>query len=133
MRTFVLALAIAVSGSALADIEPGNWEMTVSTQVEGIPAGALAPIVQTRCLTREDARDPSRLVGGAGCEFSDRRDTGSEMSFNVSCGGQLPMRGSGLVRYTSQSVDGSLELSAETGGQKIMTRSRVVGRRLGAC
>ena len=132
MRRIVVALVLCVAGGARADIQAGNWEMTVTATFEGMP-GAMAPITQTRCLTEEDARDPSRLVGGAGCEFSNRRDTGSELSFNVACKGQVPMSGSGVVRYTSQTVDGSLELAADSGGQKIMTRSRVVGRRLGAC
>ena len=129
----ILLLLVLSGGALAADIEPGNWEMTVTTSVDGMPGG-MEPIVQTRCLTREEARDPGRLVGaGAGCEFSNRRDTGSQLSFDVSCSGQVPMRGSGVVRYTSQTVDASLELSADAGGQKIMTRSRVVGRRLGGC
>ena len=133
MRIPVLALLAIATGAAGADIEPGNWEMTITMSVEGMP-GAMAPITQTRCLTPEDARDPSRLVGaGAGCEFSNKRDTGSELSFNVACRGQVPMSGSGNVRYSAQNVDGTLELSADTGAQKIVTRSRVVGRRLGGC
>jgi len=87
MRRTVLALiaAAAAGGAPAADIQEGNWEMTVTTSVEGMP-GSMAPITQTRCLTREDARDPSRLVGaGAGCEFSNKRDSGSEVSFDVAC------------------------------------------------
>jgi hypothetical protein len=131
VRGVLLLLVLGAGGALAADIEPGSWEMTVTTSIDGMPG--MAPIVQTRCLTGEDARDPSRLVGGAGCDFSNRRDTGSEYSFNVSCGGQLPMSGSGVVRYSPQTLDAALELSADSAGQKIMTRSRVVGRRLGGC
>ena len=131
MRKICLAM-IAASGPALADIEPGNWELTVTTAVDGMP-GSLAPVTRARCITLEEARDPSRLTGGAECEFSNRRDNGSEISFDVSCGGQVPMRGSGVVRYAPQSIDGTLAISADAGGQKIMTRSRIAGRRLGAC
>jgi len=72
-------------------------------------------------------------VGSAGCEFTNKRDTGSEMTFDVACGGQMPMRGKGVVRYSAQNVNGTLELAADTGGQKIMTRSQLTARRLGDC
>jgi hypothetical protein len=90
-------------------------------------------VTRARCITPEEARDPSRLVGGADCQFSNQRDSGSEISFDVVCGGQVPMRGSGTVRYTAQNIDGTLNISADTGGQKIVTRSRIAGRRLGGC
>ena len=133
MRRALLAALIAFAGGAHADIEPGRWEMTVTTSVEGMPGG-MAPVTQARCLTPEDARDPSRLIGaGAGCEFSNRRDTGSEITFNVACTGQVPMSGSGAVRYSAQSVDGTLELTANLGNQSLLTRSRLSGKRLGDC
>ena len=132
MRRLVLFLALA-GGAASADVQEGNWQLTVTASVEGMPGG-VAPITQTRCITREDARDPSRLIGaGAGCQFSNKRDTGSEITFDVVCTGQVPMSGSGAVRYTSQSFDGTLQITADMGNQKLVTRSLVVGRRLGAC
>jgi hypothetical protein len=107
--------------------------VTVTLSVEGAPPGVTAPVTQTRCLTADDARDPSRLVGGAGCEFTNKRDSGSEISFDVACGGQLPMRGKGVVQYSAQNVSGTLELTAESGGQKLATRSQLTARRLGDC
>ena len=132
MRKLCLVL-MAAAAPAIADVEAGKWELTVTTAIDGMP-GPMAPVTQARCLTQEEARDPSRLVGGgAECAFSNRRESGSEITFDVSCGGPVPMRGSGSVRYSPQSVDGTLEISADSGGQKIMTHSRIAGRRLGAC
>ena len=37
------------------------------------------------------------------------------------------------VMGETQTIDGTLDISADAGGQKIMTRSRIAGRRLGAC
>ena len=130
MRKFLIALF--ATSAAAGDVQPGNWEMTVTMSVDGMP-GAMAPVTQTRCLTAEDARDPSRLVGNAGCEFSNKKDNGSEMSFDVACRGQVPMQGKGVVRYSAQNVSGSLELGAESSGQKIMTRSQLTARRIGDC
>jgi hypothetical protein len=62
MRRVLLAAAIIHPFTAYADIDPGNWEMSVTSTFEGMP-GAVGPVVQTRCLTAEDARVSSRRLG----------------------------------------------------------------------
>ena len=125
----------AIPGAARADVEPGSWELSVTTSVDGMP-GQIGPIVQARCLTPEDARDPGRGLGPAGasgCDFSNRRDDGNVFSFDLRCAGQVPMRGSGSVRYGAQFMEGDLELAGDAPGQKFATRSHVSGRRVGPC
>ena len=121
--------------AAHADIDPGSWEMSVTSTFEGMP-GAVGPVVQTRCFTQADARDPSRVLGSAaspGCEFTNRRDTGAEFSFDLKCGGQVPMQGSGKVRYGREAMEADISLEGSANGQKFSARSRVSGRRLGPC
>ena len=129
LRHFFIAMLAALPTTARADVEPGNWELSVTTTVDGMP-GQIGPIVQTRCLTPEEARDPARVLG---CDFSNRRDDGNVFSFDLRCGGQVPMRGSGSVRYGAQFMEGELELAGDASGQKFATRSRVSGRRVGPC
>lgn len=129
MRFLFLVLVI-IMPLARADIEPGNWEIAATTTVQGIKEPT--SIMQTRCLTAEEARDPSRLFGpsaGARCQFTNRNDTGSVFSFEISCSGQPPFRGSGSVRYARDSLEGELELKTDD----FVTRSRIAGRRLGGC
>ena len=131
MRLSLLLLAL-LGTAALADgVEPGNWQISVSTQIGGQDrplSGA-----QTTCLTEADARDPSRVLGGTSgtCEFSNRNDDGSTFSFDVSCTGALPMKGKGTVRYTPDTMDGDLDLTDDKGGFGM--RTSVKGRRLGPC
>jgi len=131
MRLVLATLLLVAAGAARADIQAGNWEMTVTTSIEGMPGG-MAPITQARCLTEAEAKDPSRLIGtGAGCEFSNKQDTGSQITFDVVCTGQVPLSGSGAVRYTAQTVEGTLDVAATN--PRIVTRSQLSGRRLGDC
>ena len=125
-------LFFIVISPAWADIDPGNWELSVATEVQGIKEPV--SLVQTRCLTAEEAHDPSRLFGSspaARCQFVNRSDTGSVFTFEIACGAppQPPISGSGKVRYSSDSLDGELELKAE----HFVTRSRISGRRIGGC
>lgn len=129
MRHLLFALGLVML-PAHADIEPGNWEISASTTVQGIKEPV--SMVQTRCLTTEEARDPSRLFGsssGAKCQFTNRNDTGSVFTFEISCNAQPPLRGSGSVRYGRDALEGELELKTE----QFVTRSRITGRRLGGC
>ena len=134
MRRLAAVLLLALPAMARADLQPGNWELSVTSMMQGM-AQPIGPITQTRCVTEADARDPSRVVGQAsgGCDFSNKQDNGSLMSFDITCSGQIPMRGSGQVRYGAQNFDAELDLTADAQGQKIMTRSKITGRRLGAC
>jgi Protein of unknown function (DUF3617) len=129
MRRFA-SLLLVIAFNAWADVEPGNWEISASTRLQGISEPT--SFVQTRCLTAEDARDPGRIFGsspGVGCEFSNRNDNGSVFTFNVSCSGQPPIRGSGSVRYSRDAMDGELEMKIE----ELVTHSRITGRRIGGC
>ena len=131
---FLMGCFLLAPIAVLADVEPGNWELKVTASVVGM--GALDPVTRTQCLTAADARDPSRVFGpnnNPNCTFADRQDTGSVFTFTVSCGGAVPVTGSGSVRYGRDTLDADMELSGDAGGQKFVTRSNVSGRRLGPC
>jgi uncharacterized protein DUF3617 len=136
MARLVLFIACLVPlAAAAADIEPGSWEMSVTSSFEGMP-GQIGPVVQTRCFTAADVRDPHRVLESAatsGCEFTNRRDSGSEFTFDLKCSGQIPMSGSGRVTYTRTTLEAEMLLTGAANGQKFATRSRVSGRRLGSC
>jgi hypothetical protein len=128
MKRFVLGLVLGCSAlPGLADIEPGSWELTVRMQIQGMTEPQT--ITQVQCLTPDQAKDPGSLFGKSGpiCEFSNRNDTGSTLTFDVSC--SMQMRGKGSVRYTAQSLEGDLEI----GFEGFSSRSRISGRRLGGC
>jgi hypothetical protein len=134
MRKLAPLLLLFFSTLAAADLDPGNWELSVTSQMPGMPQ-PIGPITQTKCISAADARDPSRIVGpsSGSCDFSNKQDDGSQMSFDISCGGQIPMHGSGVVRYGGQTFEADLNLTADSQGQKIVTSSKVTGRRLGGC
>ena len=58
MKTFLFALLL-LPLAARADIEPGSWELSLTSMMSGQDKPAAQ--VQTRCLNGDDARDPSRV------------------------------------------------------------------------
>ena len=135
MTRIFLAALLLLPAAALADLDAGNWELSVTSSFAGMPT-PVGPVVQQHCFTAADVRNPHRILGSAatsGCAFTNQRDTGSQMSFDLKCSGQVPMQGSGVVHYTRDTMDADISLDGEANGQKFSTRSKISGRRLGAC
>ena len=134
----IVAVLVAIPASA-AEIEPGIWEFTVNVRAHGLGAfqPKPGPMVSQRCITREQAENPAKLLADAGargeCQFSNQRKTGIQFSFDVRCTAPLPMQGSGTVRYAREAMEGDLDLTGEMQGMRFQTRSHLNGRRLGPC
>lgn len=131
-------MKVLVLLSALAQVQPGNWELTVVSEMQGQQLG---PMSKTQCFTEADTHDPGRVLGaGQGCEFSNRQESGDSYTFDVKCSGLLPMSGRGRIRQDANSFDGELDLAVQMGenggsspGAGLGIRSKVTGRRIGPC
>jgi hypothetical protein len=125
--------------AAAADIEPGMWEFTANVQAEGLGAfqPKPGPIVNQRCITKEEAANPEKALTEAGakgqCTFSNQRNTGIQFNFDVRCTSPLPLSGSGTMRYTAEAMEGDLDLAGDMQGMQFKTRSHINARRLGPC
>ena len=139
MRVWLLAVLFAPTLAAADNIEPGNWEFSVDVHAEGLGAfqPKSGPIVQTRCISAEQAANPAKVLSDAGargeCQFSNERDTGSEFTFEVQCTGRIPVHGSGKMRYSAQTLDGDLDLDGDAQGMQFNSRPHVSARRIGPC
>ena len=139
MAKTLLAL-ILISTAALADdIAPGSWQISMETRVPAEP-GFAPPVFQLRqCLTAEDARDPSRVLGGvsnpgaSGCNYTDKSYSGNTFSFSMKCEGSFGIQASGRVSFTSDTMDGMIESTANVAGKPVQTQNKVTARRLGNC
>ena len=133
MLRFAAVLMLLI-GSAHARVEPGNWEFSVESPLQGNSGG---PVTRQRCISPEEAGDPQKVLAEArgknDCQLSNLKDSGTEYSFDVECKARIPLKGSGAVRYTPRSLDGEIDLVGEAQGLRLKTRSFVSGRRLGPC
>ena len=135
MKLLILIPGIAWCGMALSQVEPGNWELTVTAQMQGMEK-PIGPLSKTQCVTAADTQDPGRVLGTAGgCEFSNRRQNGDSYTFDIKCGGALPMSGTGRMRESASAFEGDLDLTVDSGasGSHLGMRTKVSGKRLGPC
>lgn len=139
-RIFVVLWLAAVAQVALADdIQPGLWEMSLETRIPAHPEYAPSAVTMKQCLTAQDAKDPSRVLGAAAnpgatdCVYTDKRYAGSRFSFAMQCGGSLGIRAQGEISYSATSMEGSITSTATPQGQRIELENRLSAHRLGGC
>ena len=139
MARTLLAL-IFMSTFALADdISPGSWQITMETRVPAEPSFAPPALQLTQCLTAEDARDPSRVLGGvsnpgaSNCNYTDKSYSGNTFSFAMQCGGGYGIKAAGRIAFTANSMDGTIQSTANLAGRPVETQNKISARRLGSC
>ena len=140
MRKLAALTAIIATTLALADdVSPGLWEITMETHVPADPGFAPPPFSIQQCVSAEDARDPSKLLGGmstpgaSSCDYSDKSYSGNTFSFSMQCAGSYGIRSTGRVSFTTNTMDGTIDSTATVAGKPVQTENKISARRLGAC
>ena len=139
MARTLIAL-IFMSTAALADdIAPGSWQIMMETRVPSEPGFTPPTFSLTQCLTAEDARDPSRVLGGvsnpgaSNCNYTDKSYSGNTFTFAMQCGGGYGIKASGRIAFTANSMDGTIQSLANVAGKPVETQNKISARRLGNC
>lgn len=132
----LLSLMTALPAYAAMDVQEGQWEITLTMKADGSEQ-IFGPYTNSQCFTRADAQNPAKLfadTGGTGCEYTNKHYYANHFTFNIRCGGGIPLSGTGEVEFSSDRFEGSMNLQAQVeGGPTVETHSEVSGKRLGTC
>jgi Protein of unknown function (DUF3617) len=133
------ALVALIPVSAFAQSGPrqdGKWEVTVEMEMPGMPI-KMPPQTMTRCVTREDAADPQRVVPQSGrntkassCKVSDYKMVGNTVTWSMKCAPPEEMSGTGEMVYGDGTYKGTMKMSMANGQTMIMKHT---GKRVGDC
>lgn len=128
MTALPAALALAVTPyAASADEEGVLWETTSQTIMPGLPMQQ--PVQKaTMCTAREWDRPPTANDSMA-CRATNFRRTGNEATWEVQCTGDMPMSGTGAMRFDDDSYTG--ELTFQVAGMQMLVK--LSGRKIGTC
>jgi hypothetical protein len=136
--TVVLTLlAVATAGLiAQGGIRPGRWETSVQMEMAGSPV-QMPAMKSTRCVTPEQAKDPSSLQadpsGGRGgksdCKASDQKMSGNTVSWKITCSSPQPMTGTGEMSFADDTYTGTMKMNMAQGAVSM----KMEGKRLGDC
>lgn len=122
-----LVVSAAHAGSGV-NVNEGKWQITVETEVIGMPMKMPASTYD-QCI-KKDEPIPRQEQPGQECKTSDFKTSGNTVSWTMTCktpGGD--MVGKGKVTYAGDTMDGNMEM--ETQGMKM--KSHFSGKRVGEC
>jgi len=129
---------ISVSAIA-ADLSPGLWEISLETRVAASPGFTPAPFQVSQCVTAEDARDPSKMMGSlanpgaSGCTFIDKNYVGNTFRFTMQCAGTYALKTRGEIAFTATTMNGTMVAVGMVEGKKTEFTNQITARRSGNC
>ena len=141
----VAALSVSVVAQGPGPRRDGNWEVTMTMDMPGMPQGMSMPPIKTmQCITPQDVADPSKSLpqrpagrGGApnpnDCKMSDYKADGNKVTWSMKCEGNQPMTGTGEFVYAADSYTGTMKMEMSRGGQPMAMTMNYTGKRLGDC
>ena len=124
-------LLMTIPAAAGPDINPGLWEFTTETQMQGGGNMQVPPETHTQCITRDDLVPMSQNASQE-CQTTNVVTSGDTISWDIVCGGQGgQMEGSGEVTYHGDTMDGSMVMAIS--GTNMQITNTITGRRVGNC
>jgi hypothetical protein len=135
----VLAL-VGVAQAESVDMNPGEWEITTTVKMEGMPElpgmpGEMPPQVTKQCLTEEDIVPKPNQEAEEECTVTDQKVTGNTVEWSLTCEGEgMTGTGNGTATWSGDTLDGTFEMKMQMPGQGDVTmKSTLKGKRLGPC
>ena len=130
-----LVTAVASSRSRAPATGSSRWRWRWKGMPQGMP-----PMKVTQCLTEEDAEDPQQMMPqgrGRGnnldCKVTDYKLVDKKATWQMACGGQTPMTGSGEIVYGADTYTGAMKMTMSRGGQPQTMTMKYDAKRLGDC
>lgn len=109
-------------------MKEGQWEMTIETEMEGMPM-KMPPTTFSQCITRQEPVPQSQQPGQE-CVTKDVVTKGNTVSWTVVCDTPAgSTTGKGKITYQDDTMEGSMTMTAQ--GMKMI--SRFSGRHIGPC
>jgi Protein of unknown function (DUF3617) len=139
----LIVVAIVLLSAQAAEAQspqPGLWRTTVNTHITdmlGRPGGHQD--AGTQCVTPEMAKDPVKAFkpevgrGMQDCKYNGNW-TGSQLTYEMTCGGQEPMTAKGSYTFESPTrFRGTGNITSSAGGQRMQMAMQMEGQRVGEC
>jgi hypothetical protein len=135
IKKFAVLLAVCLVATAVfaaSPVKPGKWEMTMQTEITGMPMKMPAHTF-TYCLTKEEAENPEKMAPesqrkNSDCKRTDFKVDGNVVTWKVKCE-KSATEGEGKITYSSDSYVGTMHMTMPNGEMN----AKYSGKYLGAC
>ncbi len=110
------------------NMQDGQWEITTTAEMQGMPAGMMKPYTFTTCLTQKDpiAKDKEQT----NCKMQDVKTVGNTVSWTIVC---PDVTSKGSITYAGTTYDGFIESAMKVEGKDMTSKMTMKGKHLGPC
>ncbi len=136
---WMIAGVTLLSGSVFAaGAEPGQWEFSVKTEVEGMPPSQ-HPLVLKKCVAAKDAGNLLKLlplVPGAtpeGCTSGEPKQQGGKTAYSYNCPGMPAVAATGEASIGVSAISGVTHAKLDSVTYKKQLEQHYSGKRVGKC
>ena len=110
------------------NMQDGQWEITVTTDIPGMPAGMAKPHVVTTCLTQKEP--VAKMKEESECKMQDMKITDNTVTWMIVCPNATSK---GTVSYAGTSYEGMMETVTKVEGKEMNMKMNMKGKYLGPC
>lgn len=119
----------AKSAQETLNMKEGQWEITTSFEMPGMPAGMAKPHTVTTCLSQKDYV-PKDTKQQTDCTMQDTKVEGNTVKWAVVCKNSTSK---GNVTYAGTTFDGVIDSTIKENGKEMTTKMTMRGKHLGPC
>ena len=131
IRIVMLVAVLTVTGADAATINPGLWELVVTTHIDGVKAG-MPPQTIRQCVSEKNV--VPRDISQNGCRISNVKVRGGNVSWEMRCANQSgQISGQGRLNYAGNRMQGQASLVVRQNGTTLKMQQTYSGRRVGNC
>jgi hypothetical protein len=126
-----LSLIFAVAAFAAPNYQEGNWEMTTTVNMPGMPKEMMRPMKHQVCMTKDNAVPQPKEKGDQQCKMTDQKTVGNKVFWTMTCKNGTVSKGE--IAYSKTSFNGSQTTTTSQGGRQTTMKSTMSGKYLGPC
>ena len=130
-------MAIPCAEAATPNMTEGLWEMVVKSEIPNVPAANAPAQTVQRCMSAKDFGDLRKTApeseGASQCAVSNYRTQGVTATWDVSCKGGEPMKGTGTMTFEGDRYNGMQKMMTKQNGRDVQITMNYAGRYLGPC
>jgi len=116
------------SAQETLNMQEGQWEITTSFEMPGMPASMVKPHTFTTCLSQKDyvPKDTEQTD----CTMQDTKIEGSTVTWAVKC---KDSTAKGKITYAGSTFDGVIDTTMKEKGKEMTAKMTMRGKYLGPC
>ncbi len=128
-----LCATVAFAAPAVPNYQEGQWEITTTMNIPGMPKEMNKPFVYKVCMDKKNAVPPpqAKEKGEKQCEMTKQNVSGNTVTYTMKCKDGTVSEGK--ITYSKTSFEGNTTTTTNQGGKKMVMKSTMKGRYLGPC